>query len=163
VKHIPRILIAVASLSAGAAGAGCKRCGSQGHARVEFEAGGGRSIVLYTDSSIADTAARLYYVVCDGRRELVPPTFLHSVRWEDEDAAVNATAYDFVTSRDGSVAAVANRKAPRELIVLQDFSSGESWPRASYGAADREAVERRESAARARLEADHPEIHVPTR
>ena len=146
--------------------AACNRCGHGGYQRVAFDAGGGRSIVLFFDSTLNHTTPLPYYEVCQGGRWLVPATMFDaiSVHWGEEEVALNPDAYSMVATRDGTVAALVRRKTPHEVIVLQDFASGESFPRATFGvgAAGIDAAVQRERAVRARLEAEHPEIRKPT-
>lgn len=90
--------------------------------------GGERKVIITTDRCFENDARAVYYRVEDGARTVVPTTYFGTqVEWRDELAAVYAEGGQLV-------GVVATTPAPPVaaqplVIIMQDFRSGENWPR----------------------------------
>jgi hypothetical protein len=83
-----------------------------------------RSIIFVADSCYENDSRPVYYEVKEAGRVVTPITYI------DNDDGAARHAYTTFYAEGGSLVAVLETTAtPPAVVVMQDFSAGESWPR----------------------------------
>lgn len=115
-----------------------------------------RSIIITADRCW-DNTRPLYYEVEEAGRVVTPATYI------DSDGGDDSHEYTIFYAEDGALVAVLETTAtPPHIVVMQDFKSGESWPRAlSINAGSEELEKQKWRAVFDRLQRENPQLPKP--
>jgi len=122
----------------------------------ELVVGNGRTIEV-TAASCWEISRSVYYEVKENGK-VVTPLFVMT-----SDGGSDKHQYAVLTAKGGSlIGVIETTRTPHELVILHDFSSGESWPRlrddeVSYD----EAVRRKWRDRFDQLKSENPELNKP--
>lgn len=85
---------------------------------------GQRRTVLITADNCWEISRPIFYEVTDGGKVITPTSYI------DGDGGNDSHTYSVVYAEGGALVSVLETtRAPQELVIMQDFKSGESWPR----------------------------------
>ena len=83
-----------------------------------------RRIVLTVDVCFENDSRPIYYEVREANRVVTPTTYVGN------DNGVESHTYTtFYAERESLVAVLETSATPAQIVIMQDFNSGESWPR----------------------------------
>ena len=85
-------------------------------------------IVIFTDS-FQEVAQALYYEIHTGAVVSVPMTFFDVT---DIDKGVTTSSFKVIGGENSDLVGMSYASDPESILVMQDFFSDESWPRAGY-------------------------------
>lgn len=113
--------------------------------------------VIITADSCWEVSRPIYYEVREAGRVVTPTTFIGG------DSGNDPHDYEVIYAESGALVGVIETSAPLpELVIMQDFKSGESWPRLrenelSYA----EPVQRKWKDIFERLRRENPQLPTP--
>jgi len=117
---------------------------------TRIDAGSGRSITILLDDTPFEIPGWLYEINV-GDQIVVPTTHLSGACRSE-----STSDYKLLASKDGALVGLVCKERPHILLVVHDFSSGETWPRSLMDDHINDTIERGRSL-RDRLQIDHPE------
>ncbi|MEX0745995.1 MAG: hypothetical protein WD118_10385 [Phycisphaeraceae bacterium] len=129
---------------------GCER---QGPELAELRAidVGGERVVLIKGRLLRDFRQAYYYQVQEAGEPVRDPAFFGTM-----PAGSDVLSFAWHAAEDGELVGLATGTDPREILVLHDFATGESWP-AHDGQEMVEPLQQRGRSMLRRLAADHPD------
>jgi len=71
----------------------------------------------------------LLYEVREGEVVRVPMAFFGTADFADE---VTATSFTLITGKKGKMVGIAFVARPKEVLIIHDFTTDETWPKAGY-------------------------------
>lgn len=83
-----------------------------------------RRIVLTADVCFENDSRPIYYEVSEAGRVVTRTTYIGS-----DNGNESHTYTSFFAERESLVAVLETSAAPPHIVIMQDFNSGESWPR----------------------------------
>jgi hypothetical protein len=123
-------------------------CHQQRNVVATLDAGSSREIRIWADVYI-ENCQRFYYEVRVHSQPTVPISFI--------DCQSEEPTFNLLHSHDRNLIGVVESRRPEVLVAINDFASGETWPRAS----DKDSWEEKRIRGRRlrdRLKADHPHL-----
>lgn len=118
-----------------------------------LDAGSNREFILWADTYVEDCQTFLYEIRVKG--EVTSPLSFIDCR-DDEPT------FKLLYSKNRSLVGLVENESPEVLLAINDFVSGESWPRAN-DRDSREEMLNRGRRLRNRLKADHPQLTLVLR
>ena len=115
-----------------------------------LDAGSSREIRIWADVYM-ENCQRFYYEVRVNGQRTVPISFI--------DCQSEEPSFNLLHSQDRNLVGVVETRRPEVLVAINDFASGETWPRAN----DKDSWEEklvRGRRLRDRLKADHPNSNL---
>ena len=147
----PKYLLLAAVLLLSLAGYLACTLSNQGRFVVAtLDAGSSREIRIWADVYM-ENCQRFYYEVRVNGQATVPLWFI--------DCQSEEPSFDLLPSQDRNLVGVVETRRPEVLVAINDFTSGETWPRAN----DKDSWEEtliRGRRLRDKLKADHPHLNL---
>ena len=120
---------------------------------TRIDAGPGRNITMLRDATPFEIPG-WFYEINVGEQIVVPTTYLSGACRSDR-----ASDYKLLTSKDHNLVGLVCEKCPEILLVVHDFTSGETWPRSLMDDQIADTI-RRGRSLRDRLHIDHPQTRL---
>lgn len=89
-----------------------------------LDIGNQRRIVLTAEVCFENDSRPIYYEVSEAGRVVAPTTYIGS-----DNGNESHTYTTFYAERESLVAVLETSATPPQIVIMQDFNSGESWPR----------------------------------
>jgi hypothetical protein len=116
-----------------------------------------RSIVLTAEVCFENDSRPIYYEVSEAGRVVTPTTYIGSDNGNEPH-----TYATFYAERESLVAVIETTTKPPEIVIMQDFNTGESWPRLLQNeVATQEFVKRKWQGVFERLRRENPQLPKP--
>jgi len=116
-----------------------------------------RSIVLTAEVCFENDSRPIYYEVSEAGRVVTPTTYIGS-----DNGNESHTYTTFYAERESLVAVLETTTKPPEIVIMQDFNAGESWPRLRQNeVATQEFVKRKWQGVFERLRRENPQLPKP--
>ena len=115
-----------------------------------LDAGSNREVILWADTYV-ENCQRFYYEIRVNDQVTSPISFI--------DCRDEAPRFKLLYSKDRSLVGLVEKERPEVLVAINDFTSGETWPRAN-GSDSWEEKLNRGKRLRDRLEADYLHINL---
>jgi hypothetical protein len=116
-----------------------------------------RSIVLTAEVCFENDSRPIYYEVSEAGRVVTPTTYIGS-----DNGNESHTYTTFYAERESLVAVLETSAAPPHIVIMQDFNSGESWPRLRDNEVDtQEFVKQKWQGIFERLRRENPQLPKP--
>ena len=115
-----------------------------------LDAGSNRVLLIWKDSYF-ENCQKFFYEVRVNGDVTSPPSFI--------DCQYEEPTFTLIYSKDRNLVGVVKNESPEVLVAINDFTSGETWPRAG----DRDSWEvtlARGRRLKDRLKADHPQLNL---
>ncbi len=113
--------------------------------------------VIVTADSCGENARPIYYETREAGRVVTPATY------NGNDSRDDSYEYTIFYAEDESLVAVLETTAtPQKIVIMQDFKSGESWPRFPVNEMGREElVKQKWKGVFERLQRENPQLTKP--
>ena len=116
-----------------------------------------RHIIFTADSCFENDSRPIYYEVRESGRVFTPTTYIGN-----DDGNQGHTYQVFFAEGESLVAVLETTATPAEIVIMQDFNSGESWPRLRENEVAREEfVKRKWQGVYERLRRENPQLPKP--
>lgn len=116
-----------------------------------------RRIIFTADVCFENDSRPIYYQVWESGRMVTPTTFVHN-----DDGAARHTFATFYAEGGSLVAVLDTTVGVPELVVMEDFAAGESWPRLRDNeVATDKVVKQKWQRIFERLQRENPQLRKP--
>jgi hypothetical protein len=116
-----------------------------------------RRIVLTADSCYENDSRPIYYEVSEADRVVTPTSYIGN-----DDGKEPHSFTTFYAEGESLVAILETTATPPKVVIMQDFNSGESWPRLRDNEVAREEfVKRKWQGVFDRLRRENPQLPTP--
>ena len=116
-----------------------------------------RHIIFTADNCFENDSRPIYYEVKESGRVVTPTTYIGN-----DNGAQPHTYTSFFAEGESLVAVLETTATPAEIVIMQDFNSGESWPRLRENEVAREEfVKRKWQGVYERLRRENPQLPEP--
>ena len=115
-----------------------------------LDAGPNRAVLIWKDIYF-ENCQKFYYEIRVSGHVTSPPFFI--------DCQYEEPTFTLIYSKDRNLVGVVKSESPEVLVAINDFSSGETWPRGNDRDSWKETLSRGRRL-KDRLKADHPQLNL---